>query len=183
MDIEPGSFIDDIRLRADDAPERLRLAVAKASELRGVGDAVVTEFVDECRRTGHGWEEIASVLSDDAPPPFRLRSVGSPRRGVRSDPAASAGVREHTGKYRPIWEWLSRQDRDEVSVSFQELEAVLGFSLPRSCREHLPHWYGYEGSAVARAIIDAGWRAHNVDLAAETVTLTRVAGSRARGTA
>ena len=38
---------------------------------------------------------------------------------------------------------------------------------------HLPHWYGYEGSAVARAIIDAGWRARNVDLANERLLLVR----------
>jgi hypothetical protein len=86
-------------------------------------------------------------------------------------------VRDHAGKYRGLWEWLTRESRPEVNATFSQLEDVLGFSLPRSCRDHQPHWYGYEGSAVARAIIDAGWRAHHVNLAEETVTLTRATGN------
>ena len=33
--------------------------------------------------------------------------------------------------------------------------------------------YGYEGTAVGRAIRDAGWRARHVDLEAETVIFER----------
>jgi hypothetical protein len=51
------------------------------------------------------------------------------------------------------------------------LEQRAGIVLPESSRNYLPHWYGYRGSAVARAIIDAGWHASNVDLEAGTVTL------------
>jgi hypothetical protein len=36
-----------------------------------------------------------------------------------------------------------------------------------------PHWYGYEGTALGRAIRDAGWRASQVDLTDETVILKR----------
>jgi hypothetical protein len=44
--------------------------------------------------------------------------------------------------------------------------------LPDSCRDHPAHWHSYEGSAVARAIIDAGWHASQVDLNATAVTLS-----------
>ena len=84
------------------------------------------------------------------------------------------GVIEHTGKYRRLWEYLRAQRTDRVTLTFTEIEDdVLGFPLPPSSREHLPHWYGYGGSAVARAIRDAGWKATNVNLSRESVVFIR----------
>lgn len=82
-----------------------------------------------------------------------------------------AGSTVHTGKYRPLWEWLQRQDHREIRISFLALEREAGIVLPDSCRAHLPHWYSYQGSAVARAIIDAGWHASRVDLNVGTLFL------------
>lgn len=62
----------------------------------------------------------------------------------------------------------------ELRVSFGQLEAVLGFRLPDSSRNHLTHWYGYDGSAFARALADAGWKATQVNLTAETAQLRRL---------
>lgn len=78
---------------------------------------------------------------------------------------------DHHGKYRALWAHLVARDDRYLDMTFVEIERVLGFSLPASSRKHLPHWYGYTGSAVARAIIDAGWKATNVDLNAGTVRL------------
>lgn len=83
----------------------------------------------------------------------------------------------HTGKYQALYTWLSHQERDSVRLTFAEVESILGFSLPPSSRNHLAHWYSYGGSAVGRAIRDAGWRAHDVNLTAETVKQLRGARS------
>lgn len=80
----------------------------------------------------------------------------------------------HEGKYRDLWRWLREQERDEVSLTFSQIEEILGFSLPSSSRNHEGHWYGYEGTAVGRAIRDAGWRARNVDLLEESIIFTRM---------
>jgi hypothetical protein len=80
---------------------------------------------------------------------------------------------EHTGKYWLLWRWLQDQGRDEISLSFADIEQILGMALPQSARRHVTHWYGYEGTALGRAIRDAGWRAHQVNLADETVTFIR----------
>jgi hypothetical protein len=85
------------------------------------------------------------------------------------------GVKSHIGKYRELWRWLRDQDRDEIELSFTQVEQILGHALPGSCRLHTAHWYGYEGSAVARAVRDAGWKASQVDLVAELVTFVRSA--------
>jgi len=54
-------------------------------------------------------------------------------------------------------------------MTFAEIDDVLGFVLPPSSRNHTAHWSGYKGSAVARAIHDAGWKATQVNLTAESV--------------
>lgn len=84
----------------------------------------------------------------------------------------------HEGKYRPLWEYLGGVKELRLTMSFNEVERVLGFPLPPSSRHHQPHWYGYKGSAVARAIIDAGWKAQNVDLVSEHVTFVKVTEHR-----
>jgi hypothetical protein len=84
------------------------------------------------------------------------------------------GRSDHAGKYKPLWKWLCQQPDSPVSVTFATIEETLGFALPPSCRRHLPHWYGYDGTAVGRAIRDAGWRARHVDLLAETVIFERL---------
>jgi hypothetical protein len=101
---------------------------------------------------------------------------------ARTEPAAStvAGVAigdslvaNHTGKYAALYRWLLAQDSDSVTATFNELEEIIGFPLPNSCRDHVPHWHSYDGSAVARAIIAAGWKARRVRLPEQTVTLVR----------
>jgi hypothetical protein len=79
----------------------------------------------------------------------------------------------HMGKYRLLWQWLQDQGRDEISLTFADVEQVLAMPLPQSARRHPTHWYGYEGTALGRAIRDAGWRASQVDLTDETVILKR----------
>ena len=82
-----------------------------------------------------------------------------------------SAVTDHTGKYRALWEWLTTIDRTPRQVGFREVERILGFPLPESCRAHDAHWYSYEGSAVARAIIDAGWHAAQVSRINQTLQL------------
>ena len=79
----------------------------------------------------------------------------------------------HHGKYRNLFEWLLKQQGPSMTVSITKVEEVLGFPLPPSSRRHLPHWYGFKGSAVARAIIDAGWRSTDANLTAERVTFVK----------
>lgn len=89
--------------------------------------------------------------------------------GINAE-AEDPSVPSHTGKYRKLWAWLRAQDAEEIFLTFEEVEEVLGISLPSSARLHIPHWYGYEGTALGRAIRDAGWKASNVDLQEQRVT-------------
>lgn len=116
------------------------------------------------------WSEtdLAELAGRTFTPPSNVGAETS-----AADPDAWLAPVEHTGKYRPLWEWLTGQPSPAVTTTFCEVEAVLGFPLPASCRRHLPHWYGYENTAVGRAIRDAGWRARRVNLTSETATFER----------
>ena len=88
-------------------------------------------------------------------------------------PAPTASNRVHHGKFRALWAWLRDQPGTELPVTFDEIEEVIGTPLPRSCRKHPAHWSSYEGSAVARAIQDAGWTATKVNLGQQRLVLVR----------
>lgn len=127
------------------------------------------------------------ALDDSVPPvtpangsPLPASPNGADSAVAPSEPPAgpaSGGSRlalaSHAGKYSSLHRWLDTEERASMSVTFAEVEEVLGFPLPNSCRNHVAHWHSYEGSAVARAIIDAGWKASQVNLADQTVTFTR----------
>lgn len=167
MDISLDALISHVEESATQPLAQLSEAATTAQSLGEIGDSLMTHFVDRCRRSGATWQEIGEHLG------VTRQAVQKRYADEPSERPASRHRREHHGKYRPLWSWLSAQDREEVTMTFDEIETVLGFGLPPSSRRHQPHWHSYDGSAVVRAIVDAGWKAHNVDIAAERVTFAR----------
>lgn len=136
------------------------------------------------------WQRPATTAAPDDKQPVELEPDATPAEpddatgelvpAYAAEPAETATTEEaevagHAGKYRALWRWLQDQSTDEISMSFSDVEDIVGMPLPPSARNHLPHWYGYEGTAVGRAIRDAGWRASGVNLTAERVTFVRAA--------
>src|SRR5215831_14956863 len=62
MPITIDELIHRARDTSDEPLEQLDAAVAEAAELGELADAVVTYFVDRCRRSGHTWAEIGGHL-------------------------------------------------------------------------------------------------------------------------
>jgi hypothetical protein len=78
-------------------------------------------------------------------------------------------------KYDPLGRWLTRASDERLRLSFREIEAILGFALPRSARAHPPWWANVGGSHVqAQSWMRAGWRTRQVDAPGEFVTFERV---------
>lgn len=144
-----------------------------------------SQLVDRpgCRIMVWSEEDVATLLSgESAEREDTLHGSSRPLADDRTTqaptpagalPPSMPAVQEHWGKYRPLWEWLRRQESKPVTLTFGDVEEILGFPLPASCRRHLPHWYGYANTAVGRAIRDAGWRARRVNLSQETVIFER----------
>lgn len=163
MTYTKNKLVGKLEALSADPIERIRLAVAERLRMLTVTDEAIDHFVSAARAAGTPWATILALVDSEAFP-------GDEPPGR---PAASNYLRVHNGKYRQLWKWLGEQAEDEIELTFTEIEQILGFPLPPSSRGHLPHWHGYKGSAVARAIIDAGFKSKNVSLADGTVTLVR----------
>ena len=77
-------------------------------------------------------------------------------------------------KYHPLFLDLKARKEDEWNPSFQQVEAILGFALPRSARKY-PAWWSNnkQRSRHSKAWLSAGWRTENLSLTAETITFNR----------
>jgi hypothetical protein len=80
-------------------------------------------------------------------------------------------------KYDPLKHHLASQSWSEVTMTFAEVEAVLGAKLPRSAYTHAAWWANEsEGSHVqAKAWLDAGFETADVDKISHKLTFKRVA--------
>lgn len=85
------------------------------------------------------------------------------------------------GKYQPLADHLATLKTDTWRPSLKELEAVLGFELPKTARSQ-PSWWsneGAEGRPHKKAWLDAGWTVENPDLGSGLVTFRRKPGEAA----
>jgi hypothetical protein len=81
-------------------------------------------------------------------------------------------------KYDALYDTLRGESRRTIHMSFEEVEEILGFVLPRTARER-PQWWANEengktGHVQCRAWLDAGYRTANVDLEKESVRFSRL---------
>lgn len=119
--------------------------------------------------------EIWPCPPDAAQPQAEV--LGDLERAVEMDAEPEAAA----GKYAPLKDWLMAQPVSEVRLTFTQLEEILDAALPESARHYSRHWRSYTGSALVRAIRDAGWRTRSTDLEAERVVLEQVNGDSTEG--
>ena len=77
-------------------------------------------------------------------------------------------------KYVPLEEFLKRQTKEEIRLGFQDVEKILGASLPRSASEHQAWWANDPSHSQGKAWLAVGWKTENLNLSRRTVTFTRV---------
>ena len=85
-------------------------------------------------------------------------------------------------KYDRLGEHLSGLGRDSSrTFSFDRIEAILGFTLPKSARTYQAWWANQVGGGhvQANAWLDEGWRTEQLSLTRRQVTFTPVAIPRA----
>jgi len=102
------------------------------------------------------------------------RSVSAPPTGAGSTPIWVAG-RRGTSRYDGLRAHLSERPEQVVRLSFAQIERIIGGALPASARRYRP-WWANERSGThvhARSWLEAGRRAANVDLSAETIDFVR----------
>jgi hypothetical protein len=77
------------------------------------------------------------------------------------------------GKYDPLKSFLEASGAEEVPMSFEEIEALLGAPLPDSRR--YPAWWSNNPSnnVMTRVWLEAGYRTERVDVAGGRVVFRR----------
>ncbi|WP_226087492.1 hypothetical protein [Mesobacillus sp. S13] len=79
----------------------------------------------------------------------------------------------YNGKYLPIYNYLCSIKKKETTLSFKEIEELLGFPLPKSAYIHNAWWANDIGNHTqAKSWLMAGWKTKNVDLR-KTVTFIK----------
>lgn len=99
------------------------------------------------------------------------RAVG----GEDSDSRRQGSV----SKYDPLRTFLEKTvpHVTEITLSFQQIEAILGFNLPPSARKYREWWANPStprDHPYAQAWLAAGWKVDTVDLDAEWVRFQRL---------
>jgi hypothetical protein len=76
--------------------------------------------------------------------------------------------------YAPLCTHLKTTEGQEKTLSFQEIEAIIGAELPASAHQHRAWWANdAKGHVQAKAWLNAGWKA-SVNLSEKQVYFTRI---------
>lgn len=62
------------------------------------------------------------------------------------------------GKYDPLEQYLSGQSSDSCTLTFSEVEIIIGGRLPASAREHQGWWGNDKTHVQARSWMHVGWK-------------------------
>jgi hypothetical protein len=85
-------------------------------------------------------------------------------------------------KYSPLTRHLESCNLAHVPMRFAEIEAILGFALPPSSRQHRGWWSNNPiNNVMTKAWLAAGFTTRNVDLAGEQVVFAKPAKAPAPG--
>lgn len=77
-------------------------------------------------------------------------------------------------KYVPLREFLENHDRSVVTLSFREIEDMIGGPLPQGARESVEWWSITKRQRVQDyAWLSAGWSVHLADRNRELVIFAR----------
>jgi DNA-binding transcriptional regulator YiaG len=77
-------------------------------------------------------------------------------------------------KYTPLMDYLQRTPQDEITLTFDEIETLIGDTLPPSARTQRSWWGNRsKGSPQAAAWMEANYHAKDLDLRAEHVTFRK----------
>ncbi len=77
------------------------------------------------------------------------------------------------GKYTPLRRYLEGLAERRTTLSFADVERIIGAKLPNSSYRYSVHWSDDWPTRPGSAIREAGWSVDRVDFDLQTITLTR----------
>jgi len=74
-------------------------------------------------------------------------------------------------KYEKLGIYLKNQDKKLVKLTFEQIEKILGFPLPKSARTYRPWWANDKTHVQAKdGWLNFGWKTTNVDMGTQIVS-------------
>ena len=78
-------------------------------------------------------------------------------------------------KYSALGDYLKRQHREMVPLTFGEIEKITGTKLPPSARKHRPWWSNNpHNSVMTKVWLDAGFESEQVDMQSRKLVFRRM---------
>jgi hypothetical protein len=82
-------------------------------------------------------------------------------------------------KYRALGDYLKRQHRETVPLTFGAIEKITGAKLPPSARKHRPWWSNNpHNSVMTKVWLAAGFASEQVDMGKRKLVFRRVRNSK-----
>src|SRR5690348_16711517 len=80
------------------------------------------------------------------------------------------------GKYRPLRDFLCKQQLNEIRMTFDQIERVIGEKLPPKAQHYRAWWSNSPtNNVMTQAWLDAGFRSEQVDMQGRKVVFRKVA--------
>lgn len=100
-------------------------------------------------------------------------SVGNSGYGPQARVQLAGPLRENW-PFMPLKRWFARKDCASVTLTFREIETILGRKLSPSVRKYTSRWYTRpDRNAMAEAWVTEGYKLFRLDLEREKVTFHR----------
>lgn len=83
-------------------------------------------------------------------------------------------------KYEPLKTFLTGRHEGEIPMTFHEIEALIGATLPPAAFKHRAWWSNNRSnSVITHAWLDAGFKTETVDMGSQKLVFRRADGTPA----
>lgn len=102
-------------------------------------------------------------------PPWNQTHMNSQRPQSNRDnpvniPISNSDKKNSYGKYENLFHTLKSCNNKEITLTYSEIEALLGFELPPSAYKYQPWWANDKSHSQAKAWLNANWKVVHVNL-------------------
>ena len=81
---------------------------------------------------------------------------------------------ERKTKYQPLADYLANSGKNHVTLTFSQIEEILGFTLAPSHRKYKENWNNTGAIALSWGWILAGYESYDVDVKNEIANFRKI---------
>jgi hypothetical protein len=122
------------------------------------------------------WLERHPPRQADVTPPAPISRVAAGDAGPEEDNPFDDDIEPGEGRYARLAVWLEKTApaQDDVPLTFNQVEDIVGSALPASARDHRSWWANDSVSHPwSKKWLEVGWRVSALSLTEESVTFSR----------